>query len=236
MQNVAEIFAERGGQFVAPFSVLKDNLAPIKAFVFDWDGVFNKGFKGGGMHSGFSEIDSMGINLLRFGLWLKNHKTQPVVALITGAENPAAYEMSTREHFTDVYFKVPHKLVAFEHFLKLHSLHAYEVAFVFDDILDVPVARTAGVRYLIYDSAKVWFNVLLDAATVDYATALPAGEGAVREVCELSLSALGLYEEVFENRIQFSEKYKEYWEHRNVGHTSFYTLNKNLQIEATHIQ
>lgn len=54
------------GQFVTSEADIAKRLSKAKAFIFDWDGVFNNGFKQGQAGSGFSEVDSMGTNLLRF--------------------------------------------------------------------------------------------------------------------------------------------------------------------------
>ena len=67
-EHTQHIFESEGGEFITPPFVLMEKLKNIKAIVFDWDGVFNEGVKGGGNHSGFSEIDSMGTNMLRFSL------------------------------------------------------------------------------------------------------------------------------------------------------------------------
>jgi 3-deoxy-D-manno-octulosonate 8-phosphate phosphatase (KDO 8-P phosphatase) len=230
-----QIFAEKGGRFVTPFSVLNDKFKSTRALVFDWDGVFNNGHKGGGSASGFSEIDSMGANLLRFGIWLRNGKV-PYTALLTGAENPIAYELSAREHFKSVYFKVPHKHKALSHMMEQEQLSAHEIAFFYDDVLDLPVAKDVGLRMLINDPAKVWFNTQITNDTADYVTANTAGGGAVREACELLLAGAGLYEQVIKERIQFSALYQQYLQERNQSLSTFYTLDKALNITISHHQ
>ena len=89
-------FRELGGHFVTPPSEIAAKLDGIRALVFDWDGVFNAGRKGGGLASGFSEPDSMGTNMLRFALWRKR-SAQPTCAVLSGADNPAAREFAQRE-------------------------------------------------------------------------------------------------------------------------------------------
>ena len=64
-----DIFTSNGGKFITPTSSLKYKLSNIKAVIFDWDGVFNSGEKGG-FPSSFNEVDSMGINMLRFGYFI----------------------------------------------------------------------------------------------------------------------------------------------------------------------
>lgn len=234
MQTVDQIFSEKGGRFVTPFSVFKENLRSVKAILFDWDGVFNGGKKGGGVPSGFSEIDSMGTNLLRYGLWLEHSRQLPFTALITGADNPAAAEMCTREHFDAVYFKVPDKRKAFEHILATVNIQPYESAFVFDDVLDLPVAKNAGLRIMVTDPAKIWLNTLIDGQFTDYITAFEAGSGAVREACELMLASMSIYEQVLDERMNFSDSYKTYLSSRNETVTAWFTLDKTGQISVSH--
>ena len=95
------------GEIVSGEIALRDKLAHIKALLFDWDGIFNSGEKGQ-IPSSFNEIDSMGINMLRFGYYLL-HDENPVTGLVTGERNETAVKWAEREHFHAVYLKVKHK-------------------------------------------------------------------------------------------------------------------------------
>ena len=73
-EQLAALFStQAGGEFVASPRDLQHRLQNIRAFIFDWDGVFNNGAKTGAGGSGFDEADAMGTNLLRFGFWLLNN-------------------------------------------------------------------------------------------------------------------------------------------------------------------
>ena len=78
------------GTFVNSASDIEKRLSKAKAFIFDWDGVFNNGFKLGQAGSGFSEVDSMGTNLLRYSHHLISGKL-PVTAIISGEKNDTAF-------------------------------------------------------------------------------------------------------------------------------------------------
>mgnify|MGYP000391914701 CR=1 FL=1 len=78
-----QLFTDLGGKFITPADELARRLVDIKAVIFDWDGVFNGGVKGEGVSSTFNEADSMGTNMLRYGLWRKT-KTPPVTTIISG--------------------------------------------------------------------------------------------------------------------------------------------------------
>ncbi len=121
MTDVAKIFASKGGEFVTPPSLFLEKLLKIKAFLFDWDGVFNDGAKNGDQGSVFSETDAMGTNLLRFSWWLQSKKV-PLTGIITGENNPASHKLAMREHFDDIFLQAKNKGFAFDHFLKKHSL------------------------------------------------------------------------------------------------------------------
>jgi 3-deoxy-D-manno-octulosonate 8-phosphate phosphatase (KDO 8-P phosphatase) len=65
-ERVLAPFRAGGALLVASAGELRARLAGVRAFLFDWDGVFNTGLKSDGSPSGFSEADSMGTNLIRF--------------------------------------------------------------------------------------------------------------------------------------------------------------------------
>jgi 3-deoxy-D-manno-octulosonate 8-phosphate phosphatase (KDO 8-P phosphatase) len=64
--EIQEEFESIGGIFVHPLQTLIKKFKGIKAFVFDWDGVFNNAQKNENKSSTFNEADSMGTNLIRY--------------------------------------------------------------------------------------------------------------------------------------------------------------------------
>ena len=208
--GVQTLFAQAGGTFCMPAVSILQKLQAVKAFVFDWDGVFNDGSKHNQQGSGFSEPDAMGTNMLRFSFWLKN-QALPLTAIITGEENEAARFLAQREHFTSLYFKASNKIKSFEHFLANHHLKATEVAFVYDDVLDLSVAAKCGVRINAHRSGNPMFTEYLkENYLVDYMTSQPGGKQAVREACELMISLQGNYGEAITHRMNFSDTYQNY--------------------------
>ncbi len=230
MDNTEIIFTELGGTFCRPFAEIKERLSKVKAYVFDWDGVFNDGVKSAQGGSPFNEVDAMGTNMLRFGHWLK-HNSLPTTAVITGEENPASQYLSQREHFHAVYFKSTNKLVAFEHFLKTNNLKASEVAFVYDDVLDLGVAEKCGLRFLVRHHASPLFqNYSVKNQISDYITS--TDNHAVREICELLLGVNGNFEEAIKKRSQFDETYQQYLKERNQVVPKIYFLKEGKVTEA----
>ena len=200
----------------------------MRAYLFDWDGVFNDGVKMAQGGSPFSEVDAMGTNMLRFGHWLR-WGSLPVVGIITGEENPSAHYLAQREHFQDIYFKSNNKLVAFDHFIKANKLLAGEVAFVYDDVLDLGVAEKCGLRVLVkHQSNPLFQNYSVKNGIVDYITS--SGDHAVREVCELLLGVHQNYDEAIDRRSHFDETYRRYLNERNQIQTQAY-VTKEGRVE-----
>lgn len=236
LDHVANLFEQKGGEFVTPPFVMAQKLKKIKVFVFDWDGVFNEGEKGGQNTSGFSEIDSMGTNMLRFTSWL-NTGQQPISVIMTGANNQAAYDFATREHFPLVYFKVPNKQKALDHLCARFDVQPEEIAFFFDDILDVAVARKVGLRIFIRSTAKILFSTFVsNHKYADYNTAFSGGQHGVREACELIIGLMNEYDEVIQKRIEFDSDYQTYLTQRNQLSTAFYTMGNNDEVVEHSVQ
>jgi 3-deoxy-D-manno-octulosonate 8-phosphate phosphatase KdsC-like HAD superfamily phosphatase len=157
MLNPERVFRDLGGQFVASPQQLVEKISKIKVFLFDWDGVFNAGYKGEGATSLYSETDSMGTNLMRFGKYLQNGKI-PFTAIITGEQNESAFKLARREHFNAVFFKVKNKRLALSYLGKVQGIKPEEVCFFFDDVLDMAIAKEVGLRVMIHRNSSPLFT------------------------------------------------------------------------------
>src|SRR4051812_42844992 len=111
MTEIENLYNFLGGRFITPFAEMQRKMENIHAFVFDWDGVFNDGQKQSTGGSAFSEVDSMGTNLLRFSYFFKN-QSMPVTAILSGEKNDTAFYFTEREGFHYSFYKVPHKVEA----------------------------------------------------------------------------------------------------------------------------
>jgi 3-deoxy-D-manno-octulosonate 8-phosphate phosphatase (KDO 8-P phosphatase) len=217
------IVSEFKGQFLVSPAELQAKLFNIKAFVTDWDGVFNNGQKDAGGASPFSEVDSMGTNMLRFNHYLRTGHAPPFF-VITGEMNAAAYTLAKREHFNTVYYKVKHKKEALEHICKTHSLHPEEIAFFFDDVLDFSVAHLCGLRLMVGRPANpLLINYVKQHCLADYVTANDGNNMAVREMVELLTGISGRYDDTLTERMHYTEAYKKFLVLRNMPETEFYT-------------
>jgi len=218
-----KIFQRLGGQFITPPSQLQKKLARIRALIFDWDGVFNTGEKGDQRTSSYTEPDSMGSNMLRFGLWLP-HGVMPVVAVITGLENRSAMHLARREHFQDVYFSIRNKRLAVAHLCAAHGIRPDQVACLFDDINDLEMAQACGVRCLVARSASPMLTrYIVQRGLTDYVTGCGPHRHGVREFCELALAAMDRYDQVIAARMSWNAQYQTYFTQRQAILTNFYT-------------
>ena len=213
--DIEQEFVKLGGTFLTPAKQISSSLAKTKAFIFDWDGVFNDGRKSNNSDSNFSEIDSMGLNLLRFDYWLRN-KRFPLVFIITGMNNQSAIEFSKREHFDGIYSNIKNKREAFESICSSSKIFTYETAFIFDDILDLEVAKLSRLSFFVgRKSNPLLMDYIKQNKICNYISGFSGEDHAVREICELVIGLSGDYNRALELRIQFSGEYEEYIGKRN---------------------
>ena len=231
-ESTQETFEKIGGSFQISFESFKKKLEQIKAFVFDWDGVFNNGGKNTNSGSGFSEVDSMGTNLLRFGYWLQ-HQNFPFVGIITGEKNPAALSLAQRESFHAVHMRFRHKSEAINHICQVQEISSKNIAFIFDDVLDLSAAEICGLRCLIpRNSSPLFTNYVMSHALCDYMTGNPAENHAVREISELFLSTSNQFDSVITKR-KDQTPYQTYIKNRSSILTKFYTIKRDRIVEIS---
>jgi 3-deoxy-D-manno-octulosonate 8-phosphate phosphatase (KDO 8-P phosphatase) len=209
-EEIVNAFNVLGGRFILSPEKLKAKCASIKAFIFDWDGVFNDGYKTEGVPSAFSEIDAAGLNLLRYGYYRTN-KSIPLCSIITGENNPGARYLCGRENFNTLYMKVLNKAIAFKHLCTTNNIAPEQVAFIFDDMNDISLARLCGLRFMINKSANPMFqSVVVKNGWCDYITGNEQEKFPIREICELILAFNGTYEQCIHSRADFDNNYQEY--------------------------
>lgn len=232
MSHPSSTFEKLGAEFLIQRDKLADKLSTIKALVFDWDGVFNDGVKQANGSSSFNEIDSMGVNLLRYSFFLRN-KQLPLAAIISGEKNETAFFFARRECFHASYSKFKDKKIAIAHFCDQHGITPEEICFFFDDVLDLSVALVAGLRIFVPRKASIHLtNYVKQHRLADYITASPSGEYPVREGCEMLMCVGDNFDQVIASRMQYDETYKEYITLRNNISTQFYTLSNDQVNQA----
>lgn len=203
-------FLDKGAELHIPAEDFLEKLKGIRNFIFDWDGVFNRGIKMDPAGSPFSEPDSMGTNLMRLSCYLK-HGMIARMGILTGAQNEGAYYFAHREHFDMIIRGYKDKNTALRMLLGQFELDRDATLFAWDDILDLPVAAWAGVSIQVRrDANPVLNSYTKQHGLADYTTAFPGGSYAVREISELFLSAQGNSAACIEARMQYSQTYQDY--------------------------
>ena len=219
--NIKNVFT---GSFLTEPVALQEKLFKVKAYVFDWDGVFNNGTKDASGSSPFNEVDSMGVNMLRFNHYLrKGHN--PVTAIITGENNSAEFTFAQREHFHAVYYNMKNKKDALLHLCNANNLEPHDVAYFFDDVLDLSIAEICGLRIMVNRTCNPLLLSLVHKNNLaDYITAVDGNNNALREATELLIGLSGRYDDTIMQRVHYTEYYREYINARNTPVPSFYIL------------
>jgi 3-deoxy-D-manno-octulosonate 8-phosphate phosphatase (KDO 8-P phosphatase) len=114
------------------------------------------------------------------------------VAIVTGRESEVVERRAAELGIRLVHQGSKRKLEAYESILRETGLGEEEVAYVGDDIVDVPVMRRAGFSAAVADAEEY----VKEAAM--YVTERPGGRGAVREITDLILKAGGHWDGVTE--------------------------------------
>ena len=217
-ERVLAPFRAGGASIVAPVGDIRARLSGVRAFLFDWDGVFNTGRKSEGSPSGFSEADSMGTNLLRFAWWLRDQRSLPFTGILTGQDNPTAVRLAERERFQAVYRGFLNKRAALDDIQTRFDIRPERICFVFDDVLDLGVAGQCGLRILVRNGGAPLLAQYAEAEGLcEYVTGREGGAHAVRETAELLLGLTGDYQRVVTERGSYSDLYRSYLDQRSAG-------------------
>ncbi|MDX2305537.1 MAG: HAD hydrolase family protein [Microscillaceae bacterium] len=227
-----EIFRNIGAEFIISPQELATKLNFIKAFVFDWDGVWNNGIKSPETSSPYAEPDSMGTNLLRYECWSRSQE-MPIMAIITGADNPTAIQLAEREHFQAVYSRTRDKKQAIQHLCEHFNIHPIQVACVFDDVNDLAMAKICGLRFQVRRKASPLLMYYTKRNQLcDYITGNEGGTYAIREICEMLMELNDNYDQVIEDRVEFSAAYQKYFAERKAIRPSYFiTVNQSIQAQ-----
>ncbi len=112
------------------------------------------------------------------------------MVLLTGRKSEVVLHRAHDLEIKEVYQKVFNKKEVFAKILLKNKLDCASVAFMGDDIIDIPVLKAAGFSAAVADALDVVKK------SVDYITLNKGGRGAVREVCEMLLQAQGKWPEI----------------------------------------
>jgi 3-deoxy-D-manno-octulosonate 8-phosphate phosphatase (KDO 8-P phosphatase) len=108
---------------------------------------------------------------------------------ITGRKSPAVSQRAQELKVEFVYLGQETKMAAFNECLQKAGVREDEVAYMGDDLPDMPLAKRAGLAVAVGNAAPEL------KAVCHYVTSRAGGDGSAREVVELILKAQGRWEE-----------------------------------------
>ena len=160
-------------------AALIERAALIRLLILDVDGILTDGklyFEHAGNElKAFNTRDGMGMKALQ--------RSGIEVAVITGRKSAAVAHRMTQLGIRHVYQGREDKLNAFLNLLELTGLDARQVCFAGDDWIDLPVLSRAGLAVAVADAEE------RVKQQVHWITNRKGGDAAVREICNLLLTA-----------------------------------------------
>ena len=160
---------------------LLERARPVKLAVFDVDGVLTDGrlhfLEDGSEFKSFSTLDGQGIKMLM--------NAGVETAIISGRKTPVVERRAKNLGIPHLFQGREDKLVVLDGLLAQLGLSYEQVAYLGDDLPDLPVIRRVGLGMAVANAADF---VREHAHGV---TRARGGEGAAREFCELILRAQG---------------------------------------------
>ena len=158
----------------------------VKMVIIDVDGVLTDGkiiLDANGTESkAFYVQDGTAITYL--------HRAGIKTAIISGRESKVVEIRAKELSIEDVYLGIHNKLEAYEKILRKHQIQDYEVWYIGDDLIDLPILRKVGFSVTVPNApSEVKENV-------SYITNAPGGYGAIREVTEKILKSQGKWDAI----------------------------------------
>ena len=160
--------------------------ARIKLLLMDCDGVLTDGritlLENGDEQKSFHTRDGHGLVLL--------HRAGLQSGIISGRRSSLVERRARELGIQHVRQGTWNKIKDFDELLAATGTRDEEVAFIGDDVTDIPLMRRTGLAIAVADAVEE------TRAHAHYVTHLPGGFGAVREACELILKAQGRWQEL----------------------------------------
>lgn len=167
---------------------LLDKAQPIKLVAFDIDGIMTDGrlyFTSlGDEIKAFNVKDGLGLNLLR--------KSGVEVAIITGRTSELVNRRARDLKIGKLIQGREDKKIALLELMQQENLAAEQIAYMGDDLPDLPAIRHAGLGVTVADALPIVKQ------HADLITEAKGGDGAVREFCDWLLQAQGNLDKVLE--------------------------------------
>ena len=166
-----------------------DKAKTIELVILDVDGVMTDGslFMGddGQEYKAFNSLDGHGIRMLQ--------ESGITVAIITGRKSEVVNHRMNDLGITTIYQGYRDKTPAYEALIKEQGFSDDQIAYVGDDVVDLPVMSRVGFAIAVQNAHP------FVKKHSDWVTEASGGRGAVREICEMFLSSRGLLDEKLES-------------------------------------
>jgi 3-deoxy-D-manno-octulosonate 8-phosphate phosphatase (KDO 8-P phosphatase) len=171
---------------------LKKRAAQIELLLMDVDGTMTDGSV-----TLLSQADGTALEIKTFdahdGQGLTVAQTAGLrTGCITGRESAALLRRAHEMRMEFIYMKQPLKVPAYDEILRKAGVSDSAVAYIGDDLPDIPLMRRVGLAIAVGDAVPE----VKEAA--HYTTKAVAGRGAVREAVELVLKSKGIWKEMID--------------------------------------
>ena len=173
-------------------AALKKRASQIRLLLMDVDGTMTDGSV-----TLLSQHDGTALEIKTFdahdgqGLTLA-HTAGLRTGCITGRESSALLRRANEMKMEFIYMKQPLKMPAYEEILRKAGVADSAVAYIGDDLPDIPLMKRSGLAVAVGDAVPEVKK------TAHYTTKALAGKGAVREAIELILKSKGIWEELID--------------------------------------
>lgn len=159
---------------------MNEKARQVRMLILDVDGVLTDGgiyYSCREEYKRFNVRDGLGIKMLvQEGI---------AVGIISGRTSEAVVRRAQELGIVEVHQGIADKVAVFEEIIKKHRIEADQVAFVGDDLADIPLLKRVGFAAGVADAEEAVKE------HVHYICERLGGKGAVREVCDLILKAQG---------------------------------------------
>ena len=167
---------------------MKSQLSETRLLLLDVDGVLTDGTitysDSGSQIKQFSVKDGLGLRLLM--------DAGIDVGIITGRKSQALLHRCRDLGIRLIFDGIKDKSAALDKIIQKTGIDPRHMAFVGDDLIDLPVMTRVGVSVCVLDAAEDIKSY------ADFVTQKKGGNGAVREICEKILKAKGVWEIVLD--------------------------------------
>lgn len=168
---------------------IMEKVKAIRLLILDVDGVLTTGALYYGSHGfemkGFNIYDGLGIKLLQ--------KAGIKVAIISAKNSEAVSRRIKELNIEHVFLGYEDKIPAFEEVKQTLQLANHEIAYMGDDLPDLPILRRVGFAATVPNAPAIIKQ------HTDFITKKKGGKGAVREISEFILEAQGLLQSMLQS-------------------------------------